>query len=76
MKAIGVVKDDKKDTYQDSITAPLNREHDDNAGGDADGLEEDIAAAEARLGEVLTAILKVDFKFGPCTLDSELICTC
>lgn len=63
MKAIGVVKDDKKDTYQDSVTVPLNREYDDDTGGDADGLEEDIAAAEAAFGEVLTAIPKVNFAF-------------
>ena len=59
-----MVKDDRKDTYQDSVTAPLNREHDDNAGGDVDGSEEDIAAAEAPLSEVLTAIPKVDFIYG------------
>ena len=73
LKAIGVVKDDKKDTYQDSVTAPLNRDHDDNVGGDVDGLEEDIAAAEASLGEVLTAIPKVYFIFGLHVLDLELI---
>jgi len=60
LKAIGVVKDDKKDVYQDSVTAPLSREDDDNAGGDADGPEENMAAGET-LGEVLTAILKVCF---------------
>jgi len=76
LKAIGVVKDDRKDTYQDSVTAPLNREHDDNAGGDVDGSEEDIAAAEAPLGEVLTAIPKVDFVLGIHVSDSELIHTC
>jgi hypothetical protein len=59
LKAIGVFKDDKKDTYQDSVTAPLNREHDDDGGGDVDGFEEDVAAAEAPLTEVLTAIPKV-----------------
>jgi hypothetical protein len=74
LKAIGVVKDDRKENYQDSVTAPLSREHDDDAGGDADGLEEDIAAAEAPLGQVLTAIPKVDFIFGLHVLDSELIC--
>ena len=58
-----MVKDDRKDTYQDSVTAPLNREHDDNASGDVDGSEEDIADAEAPLSEVLTAIPKVDFVF-------------
>jgi hypothetical protein len=56
-----VVKDDRKETYQHSVTAPLSREHDDNAGGDLDGLEENIATAEAPLGRVLTAIPKVDF---------------
>jgi hypothetical protein len=66
LKVIGIVKHDKKDTYQDSVTASLNREHDDDASGDVDGLEEDIAAAEASLGEVLTAIPKVDFIFGLC----------
>jgi hypothetical protein len=53
-----VVKDDKKDAYQDSITAPLNRAHDNNAGGDPEGLEENIVDADP-LGEVLTAIPKV-----------------
>ena len=62
MKAIGIVKHDKKDTYQDSVTASLNREH----GNDASGDVEDIAVAEASLGEVLTAIPKVDFIFGLC----------
>jgi len=52
-----VVKDDKKDTYQDCVTAPLNREHNDDVGGDTEGFEDD-AAAES-LGEVLTAIPKV-----------------
>ena len=70
-----MVKDDRKDTYQDSVTAPLNREHDDNAGGDADGSEEDIAAAEAPLGEVLTAIPKVDLILGFYILVVELIHT-
>jgi hypothetical protein len=74
LKAIGVVKDDRKETYQDSVTAPLSREHDDDAGGDADGLEEDIAAAEAPLGQVLTAIPKVDFIFGLHVFDLELTC--
>jgi hypothetical protein len=58
LKAIGVVKDDKKYVYQDSVTAPLSREHDDDAGGDTEELEENMAAAET-LGEVLTAIPKV-----------------
>jgi hypothetical protein len=47
LKAIGVVKDDRKETYQDSVTALLSQEHDDNDGGDANGLEEDVAATEA-----------------------------
>jgi hypothetical protein len=59
LKTIGVVKDDKKDTYQDSVTAPLSRENDDSGGGDMDGLDDDIAAAAAPLGKVLTAIPKV-----------------
>jgi hypothetical protein len=59
LKAIGAVKDDKKDSYQDSVTAPLSREYDDSGGGDGDGLEEDSTAAEAPLAEVLTAIPKV-----------------
>ena len=57
---IGVVKDDKNDIYQDFVTAPLNREHDDDAGGDAEGLEENMAAAET-FQKVLTAIPKVCF---------------
>ncbi|KAI0245327.1 hypothetical protein BJV78DRAFT_1090396, partial [Lactifluus subvellereus] len=59
LKAIGVVKDNKKDAYQDSVTAPLNRAHDDNSGGDIEGLDKNIAAAEAPLSEVLTAIPKL-----------------
>ena len=53
-----MVKDDKNDAYQDSVTAPLSRKHDNDAGGDTEGLEADTAAAGA-LGEVLTAIPKV-----------------
>jgi hypothetical protein len=56
-----VVKDDKKDTYQDCVTALLNRVHDNNAGGNAEGLENNTAAADAPFGEVLTAIPKVHF---------------
>ena len=56
-----MVKDDKKDAYQDCVTAPLNRVHDDNVGSDAEGLEDNITAADAPLGEVLTAIPKVYF---------------
>jgi hypothetical protein len=74
LKGIGIVKDDRKETYQDSVTAPLSWEHDDDAGGDVDGLEEDIAAAEAPLGQVLAAIPKMDFIFGLHVLDLELIC--
>ena len=62
-----MVKDDRKETYQDSVTAPLSRGHDSDA-GDVDGLE------EATLGQVLTAIPKVDFIFGLHILDSELTC--
>ena len=58
MKAIGVVKDDKKDVYQDSVTAPLSREHDDDAGDAMEGVEENMLAT-GTLGEVLTAIPKV-----------------
>ena len=61
MKAIGAVKDNKKDTYQDSVTTPLNREHDDDAGGDADGFEEDSSVVASELSGVLTAIPKVGF---------------
>ena len=46
--------------YQDSVTAPLSKEHDNDAGGDTEGLEENIAAAEA-FGKVLTVIPKVCF---------------
>lgn len=59
LKAIGVVKEDKKDIYQDSVTAPLNREHDDDA-GDTEGFEENLTTTES-LSEVLTAIPKVCF---------------
>lgn len=58
LKAIGVVKDDKKYVYQDSVTAPLSREHDNDASGDTEELDENMAAAET-LGEVLTAIPKL-----------------
>lgn len=54
------MKDDKKDMYQDSVTAPLSREHDDDAGSDVEGPEENLAAVKA-LKEVLTAIPKVCF---------------
>jgi hypothetical protein len=73
--SIGVVKHDKKDIYQDSVAALLHREHDIDAGGDVDGLEEDIATAEAPLSEVLTAIPKVHFVFKLHVSDSELTCT-
>ena len=53
-----VVKDDKKDAYQDSVTASLSREHNDDVGGDTKGLEENIIVSET-LREVLTVILKV-----------------
>ena len=56
-----MVRDNRKETYQDSVTAPLSQKHDDNAGGDLDGLEQDI---EAPLGRVLTAIPKVDLIYG------------
>ena len=75
MKAIRVVKYDRKDTYQGSVIAPLNREHNDNVGGDMDGSEEDIAAVEAPLSEVLTTIPKVDFVLELHVSDSELIHT-
>ena len=55
-----MVKDDKKDIYQDCVTAPLNREHDDDAIGDTEGHEDNMAPTEY-LGEVLTAIPKVYF---------------
>jgi hypothetical protein len=61
LKVIGVVKDDKKDAYQDSVTMPLGCEHDNSGGGDANGLEEDVEAKAAPLGEVLTAIPNVSF---------------
>ena len=56
-----MVKDDKKEMYQDCVTAPLNREHNNNAGGDTEGPEDNITAES--LGEVLTAIPKVCFRF-------------
>jgi hypothetical protein len=55
-----MVKDDKKDAYQDSVTAPLSRDHNDKAGGNTEGQEENIAGAEA-FREVLTTIPKVYF---------------
>jgi hypothetical protein len=74
LKAIGIVKYDKKDAYQDSVTAPLSREHDDDAGGDVDGLEDDTVDAEAPFGEVLTAIPKVIFVFWTSYIGFEIIC--
>ena len=59
LKGIGIVKDDKRDSYQDSVTAPLDREHDDDAGYDMDRLDDDTGAAGTPLGEVLTAVPKV-----------------
>lgn len=56
-----MVKYVKKDIYQDYVAASLHREHVINAGGDVDGLEEDIATAKAPLSEVLTALPKVHF---------------
>ena len=53
-----MVKDDKKDVYQDSVIAPLSREHDDDASDNMEGVEENMLAA-GTLGEVLTAIPKV-----------------
>ena len=50
----------------------MNGDHD-NVSGGVDGLEEDIAAAEASLGEVLTAIPKVNLDFRLHVLDSKLI---
>jgi hypothetical protein len=39
----------------------LNREHDDDTGGDMEGLEENLGDAEASLCAVLIAIPKVCF---------------
>jgi hypothetical protein len=49
-----MVKDNKKDIYQDFVTAPLGREYNDNAGGNT---EENMAAV-GNLREVLTVIPK------------------
>jgi hypothetical protein len=62
LKGIGVVKDDKKETYQDNVTAPLDREYDDNTGSDLEGLEDSAGVVDAYLGEVLTVIPKVCFR--------------
>ena len=70
-----MVKYVKNDIYQDSVAASLHREHVIDAGGDVDELDEDIAAVEAPLSEVLTAIPKVHFVFELHGSDSELICT-
>ncbi|KAF8480752.1 hypothetical protein DFH94DRAFT_691835 [Russula ochroleuca] len=59
LKGIGVVKDDKKETYQDNVTAPLDREYDDNTGSDLEGLEDSAGVVDAYLGEVLTVIPKL-----------------
>ena len=61
LKAIGVVKDNKndKDAYQDSVTAPMGREFNDDAGGDGNGSDEDMLAVGATLSKVLTVIPKV-----------------
>ena len=44
-----------KDAYQDSVTAPMGREFNDDAGGDGNGSDEDMLAVGATLSEVLTA---------------------
>ena len=56
-----MVKDKKndKDTYQDSVTAPMGRDFNDNAGGDGNDSDEDMLAVGATLSEVLAAIPKV-----------------
>ena len=55
-------KPDKKDTYQDSATAPLDRECDEDIGDDVDEPdppEDALDGVEHALSEVLTAIPKV-----------------
>ena len=69
LDTIGAVKKDKKKkdkyegAYQDSITAPLGHEHDDDVVGQLDGGDEDPDISESdpelHLMEVLSAIEKV-----------------
>ena len=58
-----MVKDDKKETYQDAVTTPIDRKYDDSTCGDAEGQEDSIGVTDAYLGEVLTAIPKACLDF-------------
>ena len=61
LKSIGAFKDDKKGSnsaYRDSVTTPISREHDDNAMGYEEEVNEDLDPGSV-LSEVLTAIEKV-----------------
>jgi hypothetical protein len=62
LKTIGTFKDDKKgpeSAYQDSVTAPIGREHDDDAVGLEDEIDGENLGTEVVLREVLTAVEKV-----------------
>jgi len=64
LECIGAVKANKKNgskgAYQDSVTAPLSRDYDDDAVGQDDQDEDDPPEdPEAVLQEVLSAVAKV-----------------
>lgn len=67
LKAIGTFKDNKKKhsngAYQDSVTAPIGREHDDDAinrDDENDEDEDEDPDPEVMLREVLSAVEKVN----------------
>jgi hypothetical protein len=63
LKTIGTFKDiSKKGSYQDSVTAPIGREHDDDAvdHDDQDDDDDEDPDPEVVLSEVLSAIEKVN----------------
>jgi hypothetical protein len=63
LEGIGTIKPDKKkstrDSYQDSVTAPLSREHDNEVAAQEDPPEEDEDDSSGNLHVVLSAIEKV-----------------
>jgi hypothetical protein len=75
LKRISIVKDKKRDSYQDCVTAPLDREHNDNMGYDMDGLDADIGAADTPFGEILTAVPKVCYRTLFIGLGTNLLCS-
>jgi hypothetical protein len=66
LKSIGTFKDDKKCTdsaYQNSVTALIGREHNDDAVGHKDEIEDEVPNpdSDVLLSEVLSAVEKVSF---------------